>query len=66
MPPALKVLIALAEQIKGVSIALEAVTSLIENARRNGREVSLDELKGLSLGAHTAVDSLAKALEKAE
>lgn len=62
--PVLKVLAALASQQEGVSLALKAVTQLMQNAAAQGREVSREELEGLSLGAHSAVESLRKALEE--
>lgn len=66
MPAVLKVLAALAGQQEGITIAVKAVVALAENAEREGRQVSREELEGLSLGAHSAVDSLGRALAETE
>ena len=66
MVPVLKVLAALASQQEGITIAVKAVVALAENAHKEGREVSREEMAGLSLGAHTAVDSLGRALAETE
>jgi hypothetical protein len=66
MMDALTVLLLLASRAKDISEAMAAVSEVIQNARAQGREATLDEVKQYSLSAHGAKDALAQAIDEAE
>lgn len=66
MTPALQVLLALISHAEDLQHAMKAVSELMKNAQEQGREVTLDELKGLSLSTTKAIDALTDAISDAE
>ena len=63
---ALSVFLSLLTQLASTTLALQAVSELIQKKQLAGEDVTLDDLKSLQLNDDTARDMLVAAIEEAE